>query len=333
MEKGIISIYVSADSGSHSETVWVQGGARRTPHRNQLWLLAFLCVGLACAALYQFAGIPVWLARATGLARSHAFGMEIFTGAVQMLVFGVLLQVLRHTPGWSPRQSLALSGLWVSLLTVRTFYVQLNPLAGELPSAVGFVARGLLAMLLALGLSYLFLRGRICAFVLAYCGMICAVSLPFNPLYLAATSLTPLTPALAEPLRYAGRTLLLNMTGQNHLWAAGKKVLNTTQFYCDMSIYNMLYPGMPDYDKYQKYNFMECRTDSASPPLNYELSYSPDVNHIVFDKELYDFSQLPIDSVIIPAGSMSLLKKNKSLRKGSLQNGLALFRVIQSSAD
>lgn len=67
---------------------------------------------------------------------------------------------------------------------------------------------------------------------------------------------------------------------------------------------------------------MPCR--QCKPPLNYELSYAPDVNHIVFDKELYDFSQLTIDSVIIPAGSMSLLEKNRSLRKESLQNGLGL---------
>ena len=292
-------------------------------------LLVFLALGMGFIAMYQYAGIPAAVARWTGLAFSHGFGVEIFIGAAQMLFFVGLVQASPRFVPYTSTSTAGIAGVWCLILAILSFSAGLNASAGTPLSSAALLLRGVLAMSLALGLSWALLRGHIRAVILAYTGSVLLVTLPFNPLYYAAKAITPLAPppVHSAPALWQSRVLMLNMTGQNHMWAAGYKVFNTTQYYADMAIYDLLYKDDPEAEKYQKYNFMNCTTGSVESEKNYKLKYTPDGNHIAFDGERFNFGQLPIDYVLIPSNSMDALKNNPSVHLESLENNLAWFRV------
>jgi len=297
-------------------------------------ILVVVVAFLAFAFWYQFIGFPVWLAKLSLLGRSFATRVDLAVGVASLVLLGCALTGTGECQSGneSPMRSRKLvagitAALWTAFIWWSVQFVP-DPIAKLLhrPQLVG--------VLLAVACcSWLLVAKWPKAFLAFYTLMLLYTTGAFNPWTLITESAAEQISAKEAACGTGGgRTLVL---GSNVppmvLMASGCPVLDGVSYYPQMRLWRSLDPDGAQSDAYNRYQRLFFKVadlhGSARPVI---AATQTDTVTVLLDSKSFDFSRLPISTVLAKTEEREDLDANGSLKRiASPLRGFDMFTVVR----
>lgn len=289
------------------------------------------------ALVYQYVGLPAWLGRLTFWDHGNPPRAGMALTMAQLFLIGAFWHDRSGAPP-APRRDRCGRDAALALLSAAPMLLLLSAAPSGLaagllvffPKFVLVAAGAVIAGIYVLCAYWLLHDLR--KFVWFFAGFNIALGAVFNPVCLAPTRIENKLAALtaAEPdLSFQGRMLFA--TGNDFLpvaWSlAGGRVFNGYFMYEDRAIYELLYRELDRPERFHRMNHLDADiAPPGSPLFEAEIPYNDRIL-LRFNGRDYDFSQLPVDFLVVPSARRGDLAGNASLEYRRTLDTLDYFRV------
>lgn len=289
---------------------------------------------LAFAFSYQFLGFPVWFARLTLWGRTFATRVDLAVGVASLVLVGCALVRDRETG--SDEQSFGRSHRAIAISAAMLWTVVIWGSLRVVPEPISKLLHRpeLVGVLLAVAwCSWLLIANWPKTFLASYTALLLYTTSAFNPWTLITQSTQERTAGAGITCPVAGgRSLVL---GPNIpamvLMASGCPILDGVSFYPQKALWRSLDPDgqqADTYNRYQRLLFEAADLQGAARPVI--TAPQTDTVKVVFDSRNYDFSKLPISTVLVEAHGVPNLSSNRSLKQVvSPLPGFEMFTVAR----